>query len=313
VQVANQSKILTTFDYDFRGLRVGKDITGKPKKIGGFKTRTMLFHYDRQGHFIAENNKAESTLTEYVWLDDMPVAMARNGTLYFVHADLLGTPQKVTDASQSLVWDAVLRPFGRIEQESFSFTQLLRFPGQYHDTEDKLFYNMFRDYDPDLGRYVESDPMGLRGGINSYAYASENPLSLVDPSGLYVTFSGTPDQLSSLIAAYNRVKSTHRGGWMCKKLENSPQTYIINGQPPKNLPKSFYDPNAHTIYVDPDFHPIVPTTDGPQPAPTDAQLGHEIGHAATGASDDGPGPGNNTNLNENPIRLDLGEPARTGY
>jgi YD repeat-containing protein len=64
VQVANQSKILATFDYDFRGLRVGKDITGKPKTTGGFKTRTMLFHYDRQGHFIAENNKAESTLTE---------------------------------------------------------------------------------------------------------------------------------------------------------------------------------------------------------------------------------------------------------
>jgi hypothetical protein len=56
---------------------VGKDITGKPKKIGGFNTRTMLFHYDRRGHFIDENNKAESTLTEYIWLDDMPVTMAR--------------------------------------------------------------------------------------------------------------------------------------------------------------------------------------------------------------------------------------------
>jgi hypothetical protein len=55
----------------------------------------------------------------------MPVAMARNGTLCFVHPDHLGTPQKVTDASQNLVWHAVLRPFGRIEQESFAFTQLL--------------------------------------------------------------------------------------------------------------------------------------------------------------------------------------------
>jgi YD repeat-containing protein len=139
VQVANQSKILATFDYDFRGLRVGKDISGKPKKIGGFKTRTMLFHYDRRGHFIAENNKAETTVTDYICLDDMPVAMARNGTLYFVHSDHLGTPQKVTKASQNLVWDVVLRPFGRIEQETFTFTQHLRFPGQYHDTEDKLF------------------------------------------------------------------------------------------------------------------------------------------------------------------------------
>jgi RHS repeat-associated protein len=162
----------------------GKDITGKPKKIGGFKTRTMLFHYDRQGHFIAENNKTESTVTEYIWLDDMPVALARNGSLYFVHPDHLGTPQKVTDASQNLVWDAVLRPFGRVEQESFTFTQRLRFPGQYHDTEDKLFHNSFRDYDPDLGRYVESDPIGLRGGLSIYGYALENPVALIDPLGL---------------------------------------------------------------------------------------------------------------------------------
>jgi len=113
----------------------------------------------------------------------MPVAMARNGTLYFVHADHLGTPQKVTDASQNLAWDAVLRPFGRIEQESFTFTQLLRFPGQYHDTEDKLFYNGFRDYDPDTGRYTESDPIGLEGGPNTYSYVGGNPITRIDPWG----------------------------------------------------------------------------------------------------------------------------------
>jgi RHS repeat-associated protein len=222
VQVANQSKILATFDYDFRGLRVGKDITGKPKKIGGFKTRTMLFHYDRQGHFIAENNKAESTLTEYIWLDDMPVAMARNGTLYFVHTDHLGTPQKVTDASQNLVWDAVLRPFGRIEQESFSFTQLLRFPGQYHDTEDKLFYNVFRDYDPDVGRYVESDPIGLDGGMNTYAYAVANPLNAVDEFGLFPSLGGMSPGLSPTLCLKGEKceEQRHDDEQVCRGLPN---------------------------------------------------------------------------------------------
>lgn len=59
----------------------------------------------------------------------------------------------------------------------------LRFPGQYADQESNLFYNYFRDYDSAIGRYVESDPIGLQGGINTYAYVDADPLSLVDPNG----------------------------------------------------------------------------------------------------------------------------------
>ena len=70
----------------------------------------------------------------------------------------------------------------------FSFN--LRFPGQYYDAETGLHYNYFRDYDPSVGRYVESDPIGLRGGLNTYAYVND-PLTQLDPLGLMGSGSGS--------------------------------------------------------------------------------------------------------------------------
>lgn len=64
------------------------------------------------------------------------------------------------------------------------FAMNLRFPGQYFDAESRLHYNYFRDYDPTIGRYTESDPIGLSGGLNTYSYIRGTPLSAVDVRGL---------------------------------------------------------------------------------------------------------------------------------
>ncbi len=72
------------------------------------------------------------------------------------------------------------------DQPTGSFTYNLRFPGQYYDRETKLTYNYFRDYDPKLGRYIESDPIGMAGGTNTYAYVGGNPVNYTDPRGLCI-------------------------------------------------------------------------------------------------------------------------------
>jgi len=116
-----------------------------------------------------------------------------NGTgiaVYFIHADELGTPRVVTDTTNKAVWQWDGDAFGRglPNQDPLktgkSFVYHLRYPGQYYDTESGLHYNYFRDYDPETGRYIQSDPIGLAGGFNTYAYVGGNPLNFIDPFGL---------------------------------------------------------------------------------------------------------------------------------
>jgi RHS repeat-associated protein len=103
----------------------------------------------------------------------------------YIHADHLGTPQKMTDASKAITWDRVQDPFGNTVSLAGAAQVPARFPGQYADEESALAYNYFRDYDPTLGRYLQSDPIGLAGGLNTYGYVGGNPLRWVDPTGEY--------------------------------------------------------------------------------------------------------------------------------
>ncbi len=89
----------------------------------------------------------------------------------------------MTDAGAQLLWWRDQTPFGQtVDTGGFSQTPI-RFPGQFVDDESGLHYNYFRDYDPALGRYIQSDPIGLRGGLNTYGYVNGNPLRYVDPTG----------------------------------------------------------------------------------------------------------------------------------
>ncbi|GAB3254574.1 RHS repeat domain-containing protein [Chitinimonas naiadis] len=109
----------------------------------------------------------------------------------YIHSDHLGTPRLLTNASQKAVWAWQGEPFGADqanedpESTGTKYSFNLRFPGQYYDVETGNHYNLNRDYDPKVGRYVQSDPIGLAGGINTYAYVRGNPVSRIDPKGLF--------------------------------------------------------------------------------------------------------------------------------
>jgi RHS repeat-associated protein len=156
---------------------------------------TTRFVYDEAGHLAGEYADDGSLIEETVWLGDLPVATLRpNGAgvdAYYVHTDQLGTPRMVTRPSDNQVvwrWDNT-EPFGSSSPDDNpsglgAFAYNLRFPGQYYDAETGTNYNYFRDYDPSIGRYVESDPIGLRGGLNTYSYVEASPISKLDESGL---------------------------------------------------------------------------------------------------------------------------------
>lgn len=128
-----------------------------------------------------------------VWLGDTPVAVLKPDRvgvqIYAVHTDHLNTPRMLVDANGQVRWRWLGEPFGASPAEEqptaglAPVQQQLRFPGQQYEAFGGRHYNHFRDYDPTVGRYVQSDPIGLDGGINTYAYVEGNPLSYVDETG----------------------------------------------------------------------------------------------------------------------------------
>jgi RHS repeat-associated protein len=144
------------------------------------------FVYDQAGHLLAESDDSGNTLTEYVWLDDMPIALVANvninPSLYYVHVDHLDRPIMMTDANKSIVWQASYNPFGDANSITGPATNNLRFPGQYFLMEDGLHYNWYRHYDPTIGRYTQPDPLRDVAATSTTTNVNSIVLALLLPS-----------------------------------------------------------------------------------------------------------------------------------
>ena len=170
------SGALASYTYDGFGQRLIKTVSGSYGEI---------YQYGQNGALLEETNASGVAQADYIYLNGRPVAVLNGSTLYYLHDDRLGTPQVATDSEQNTQWQASYEPFGATASVSGEIVQNLRFPGQYFDIESGWNHNGFRDYMPQLGRYVEPDPLGRPGsGNDMYVYVGDNPTNLVDPLGL---------------------------------------------------------------------------------------------------------------------------------
>ena len=160
---------------------------------GNWYDDAIQYVYDEDSNLIGEYTQNGTPITEYIWLGKRLVAAiygsGGNSKIYAVYSDPNGTPRALFQPDEErTVWIWKNTDFG-LGQITGTVKFNLRLPGQYYDELTGLHYNLNRYYNPELGRYMEPDPIGLEGGSNPYVYAGNNPISNIDPSGLeYLSF-----------------------------------------------------------------------------------------------------------------------------
>lgn len=192
----------TEYRYDALGRRIAKIDTP-----AGQTSSTTLFAWD--GDWMLQEIHAGSvsrddTLVTYIAHPDHggPLARIAQGKRYYYMNDHLGTPQELYDDTRKVVWAVDFDAYGQAREHIASeVDNPIRFPGQFRDKESGLYYNRYRYYDPEIGRYITPDPIGLRGGGNVYAYVNGKPTQRIDPLGLNGTLGVTWGGIGQAAAA----------------------------------------------------------------------------------------------------------------
>jgi RHS repeat-associated protein len=225
VAVRDGNRLLARYRYNHRGERIAKHAPGQHTYYL-YEGRKPIAELDRNGKLVRQYlylagqpitvidtptgralHGREPAFLSRIAADLATIAAAWFGNdegIGYLHNNHLGATELVTDAAGRPLWQGHYSAWGKIRQVSTGFVFRLRLPGQYEDEETGLYYNDHRYYDPAQGRYLSPDPLGLRAGINTYAYVNGNPLKYIDPSGLVLfAFDGTENSDPVLRAGDN--------------------------------------------------------------------------------------------------------------
>lgn len=187
--VKQGAAVVESYGYNHRGERVLR------APASGNAQVTV---YDEAGQWVGNYSATGQAQQQAIWLDNYPVALIQTPAagvpeLAYIQPDHLGTPRVVIDPVRDVAiweWSNKSEVFGDQapandpDGDGVMFDLALRFPGQQATDASGLFYNYQREYDPAVGRYSQSDPIGLDGGISTYSYVSSNSLGSSDPLGL---------------------------------------------------------------------------------------------------------------------------------
>lgn len=242
-----------TYTYNHKGQRASKTVDGV----------TLYFIYDLAGNLIGEYDNSGEPLREYVYIEGKLLAQydyvpsATEPEQHYYFNDHLGTPVYMFNRDMDPSYELATGPFseGYGEFKLAGMVQPVRFPGQYGDGESGYNYNWNRDYDPSTGRYLQSDPIGLAGGINTYGYVYQNPVMNIDPMGLDTVVNKS----GSSVVVRGNAGSGHGSGK--QQYGAVPSDGAVHGGSTNPIP-SWSDPaNAEKARKDPN-DPSLPPPDG---------------------------------------------------
>ncbi len=176
-----QGEFEAQYHYDALGRRSRKTVHYKGKT-------EQTTHFLWQGYRLLQEQRDDGSRRSWSYDPASPwsplaaleqAGDSRSADIYWYHTDLNSAPLEVTDAAGNLCWSGQYDTFGKLQGQTVAgaakrqgaqYQQPLRYAGQYQDDESGLHYNLFRYYEPEVGRFTTQDPIGLRGGLNLYPY-----------------------------------------------------------------------------------------------------------------------------------------------